>query len=397
MKSKGIYIAGGNQHAGKTTLSLGLVKHFNERLNGRVSFIKPIGQKSMSVDGEDVGQDSYLLNKALDLDIPLQHSAPFSSGSGAAYKYIKEEEPRDIPARIKKAYKHLSSKSDLIIVEGTGHPGVGSVFDLSNGKIASLLNTPTLLILNAGIGSTIDRFTLCKSVFEQENSNILGVIINRVSPDKLEKVKDSLGTWFAKQNIPVFGYIPYQKEITGPTTNSFLKALKTKALSHPEHEVNFRVDNFITAFGSIEKVLERTESARNGAVIIDSSRPEILYALLTRKSVTGYSNTPSVVILCGDTPPPDWTIEACRKTDLPLYITRLTTSKVSSIIESKIFKVEPEESEKISHIVKLIEKHVDFDAIYNELFSYPTIPEQPKPLIRKLIHKGARFLSKFIK
>lgn len=397
MESKGIYIAGGNQHAGKTTVSLGLVKHFNERLNGRVSFIKPIGQKALSIDGENVGQDSYLLNQALNLDIPLKYSAPFSSGSGAAYKYITAGEPSDIPSRIEKAYKHLTKSSDLTIVEGTGHPGVGSVFDLSNGKIASLLGTPTLLILNAGIGSTIDRFTLCKTVFEQENSRILGVIINRVNPDKLDKIKESLDTWFGKQNIPVFGYIPYQKKITGPTTSSFLKALKAEPLSHQKTDIDFKISNFITAFGSIEKVLERTETSDNSAIIIDCTRPEILYALLTRKTVSRFSNTPSAVIICGDTPPPEWAIEACVKCNLPLYRTKLSTTKVSSIIESKIFKVEPQESEKITHILELVEKHVDFDSIYNALYSPPALMEEQPTLINKLIRKGAKFLYKFIK
>ncbi|MCK5221969.1 MAG: AAA family ATPase, partial [Candidatus Aminicenantes bacterium] len=185
----GVYIAGGGKDAGKTTLSLGLVSYFKKLFPGDVAFMKPLGQKSTIVDGSSVGQDSYLLDNAMELGIPVKYTAPFSTSSGAAEKFIKTGEPADLKKNIRKSFNYLSSKYKVVVVEGTGHPGVGSVFNLGNAEVASMLGTPVILVLNGGIGSTIDRFNLCVEPFRNKRIKILGVIINKILPEKEEKVR----------------------------------------------------------------------------------------------------------------------------------------------------------------------------------------------------------------
>ncbi len=124
----------------------------------------------------------------MDLGIPVKYAAPFSTSSGAAEKFIKTGEPSDLKKKIRRSYNYLNSKYKYVVVEGTGHPGVGSVFNLSNADVASMLDIPVVLVLNGGIGSTIDRFSLCVEPFRSRKVKLLGVIINKVLPEKMDKV-----------------------------------------------------------------------------------------------------------------------------------------------------------------------------------------------------------------
>ena len=218
MLTKGVYIAGSKMNAGKTTLSLGLTSYFNSTLENGSAFIKPIGQKTMTVEGMNISDDSYLINTVLGLDSSISDTTPFTAGSGMAEQFIREGKSAELKRSIKRSYKNLSKTSDLVVIEGTGHPGVGSVFGMCNATVASFLSAPVILILDGGIGSTIDKFTLDASLFRNMNVPILGVVINRIRLEKMEKVKRYLSIWFSENDIPVFGYIPFVSDFARPST-----------------------------------------------------------------------------------------------------------------------------------------------------------------------------------
>ena len=72
--------------------------------------------------------------------------------------------------RYSKLRKVLSVTNDIVIYEGTGHPGVGSVADLSNARVAKLLNAGVVIIVEGGIGNTIDLLNLSASLFREQDS-----------------------------------------------------------------------------------------------------------------------------------------------------------------------------------------------------------------------------------
>ncbi|MCK4890296.1 MAG: AAA family ATPase, partial [Candidatus Aminicenantes bacterium] len=226
----GVYIAGGGKDAGKTTISLGLVSYFKKVFKDDVAFMKPLGQKSTIVDGSSVGQDSYLLDNAMELGIPVKYTAPFSTSSGAAEKFIKTGEPADLKKNIRRSYNYLNSKYKIVVVEGTGHPGVGSVFNLSNADVASMMGIPVILVLNGGVGSTIDRFSLCIEPFRSKKVKLLGVIINKILPGKEEKVKSVLSEWFDSIGVPVLGYVPYMNTLSSPSLGVLSREMGAETL-----------------------------------------------------------------------------------------------------------------------------------------------------------------------
>ncbi len=387
--SRGLYIAGAGKDAGKTTLCLGLLEEFKKSLPEGVSFTKPLGQKTTLIEGEQVGQDSWFVDRALHMGLSLGNSAPFAASPGSAARYIRLGEPADLPGRIRRAYKTLGKKGRMVVVEGTGHPGVGCVFDLSNARVAKILGTPVILVLDGGIGSTIDRFSLCSSMFYHYDVPVLGVVINRIIPAKMESVKELLGKWFAERNIPVFGYIPYEESIARPSLGLIQRAIGAEpivSLSGSDAEVA----GHLTAFGSAEEVLRTVRKCPHRSLLVDHSRPDILDALIVA-SISG-GKGPGAVIVCGGEPD-SRRIEAYRSTGIPLYSTGQGLEKSAGKLSQKIFKVEPHEQAKISRIVELVAENVDTAAILSHLSGEQSLdgsgkkPGRFKKLLRK-IFKG---------
>ena len=51
-----------------------------------------------------------------------------------------------------RAFDRAAYEKDYVIIEGTGHAGVGSVFNLSNAQVARRLNAKVIIVAAGGIG-----------------------------------------------------------------------------------------------------------------------------------------------------------------------------------------------------------------------------------------------------
>ncbi len=368
MDKNGIFIAGSDMNAGKTTFSLGLISWLGEHFEGGASFMKPLGQKTTLVDGESVGEDTFLVNTSLGLDVPPEYTAPFAMSSGTSEKFLEEGNPSNLDKKILKGYRYLKSRSDIVVVEGTGHPGVGSVFNLCNARVASLMNVPVLLVLNAGIGKTIDRFTLCSSLFHDRNIPLLGVVINRVLENKVEKVKKYLDPWFAERGIPVFGYIPYVNSFAKPSLGMLGRELGVETLISWKKNNNIPVEGFIAGFGSSFEIISEISENPESALLISSRRFDVIDAILARKLSGSLREGPGAIVLCGKPAESEsYMADACNKLNIPLYRSLKSAGDSVSLLNRRIFKIEPGESVKISEIVRTIKDNVDIERMISTL------------------------------
>lgn len=118
-----------------------------------------------------------------------------------------------------------SSDSDISIIEGAMgfYDGIGKSSEASAYTVASLTNTPVILILNPQ-NMGISVAAIVKGYLEfRENNNIKGVILNRVKPSMYSYYKDIIES---ETNIKVCGYLP---ELEGVTLKSRHLGLMTAA------------------------------------------------------------------------------------------------------------------------------------------------------------------------
>lgn len=225
-----VFIAGERQHAGKTVTSLGLISSLCNHIDpADIGYFKPVGQEMVTLpSGERIDKDVRIIQEFTQLDMPdLGILSPVRVVSGVTRDYITGTNQTAITDGFKKSiHKTMALLSDkkLIIVEGTGHPGVGSVIGLSNARVANMLDARILYLVGGGIGRTLDELEVDLSYFKHKKNRVAGVLFNKVRPSKVDMMREvinepSLDRIFPEwePSLKIFGYMPQVKYLNNPS------------------------------------------------------------------------------------------------------------------------------------------------------------------------------------
>jgi dethiobiotin synthetase len=234
-----VFIAGERQHAGKTVTSLGIISAISKIIDPKdIGYLKPVGQEMVTLpSGERIDKDVRIVKEFTGLDMPdMGRLSPVRVVSGVTRDYIKSDDPRSITARFEKAiHATMEALSDkkLIIAEGTGHPGVGSVVGLSNARVANMLEAKILYLVGGGIGRTIDELEVDLSYFAHHHSRVAGILFNKVLPGKVDMMKEiidepALARIFPEWNpvLDIYGYMPQVKYLNNPSMHLISHSFK---------------------------------------------------------------------------------------------------------------------------------------------------------------------------
>jgi len=182
---------------------------------GTVGYMKPVGQKSVCCPDEREGsilvdKDVPVFKEIFDCTGDYREMSPVLIGKTYTRRYLKGEISSDNEfARIRQCFESIAQKSTFTVVEGTGHVGVGSVVGLGNARVAARLGVPMVLVLNGGIGSTIDEFVLNREAILAEGATIRGVILNKVKPEKMAEMRNFTGEALQRYfDVPLLGLVP---------------------------------------------------------------------------------------------------------------------------------------------------------------------------------------------
>src|SRR5436189_1203615 len=180
-----VFIAATRQNDGKTTASLGLIAALQQHFP-RVGYIKPVGQRFVEIEEQKIDEDTVLMDSVYRLNCPLVDMSPIAVEPDFTRRYLESANNEALVKKIKRAFDRVSWEKDFVLCEGSGHAGVGSVFDLSNARVAKLLGAKVVIVSGGGIGKPIDEVSLNQALFEKEGVEIIGVILNKVTQDKIE-------------------------------------------------------------------------------------------------------------------------------------------------------------------------------------------------------------------
>src|SRR5580693_1570697 len=203
-----IFIAATRQNDGKTTTSLGLIAAL-QTFFPRVGYIKPVGQRFIEIEDEKIDEDTILMDAVYRLNCPLVDMSPIAVEPDFTRKYLQAANNEALVKKIQKAFDRVAWEKDFVLCEGSGHAGVGSVFDLSNAQVAKILRAKVIIVTQGGIGKPIDEISLNQALFEKEGVEIIGVILNKVLPDKLDFITDFARRGLKRKGLELLGVIPH--------------------------------------------------------------------------------------------------------------------------------------------------------------------------------------------
>ncbi len=367
---KNIFVAATGQHVGKTTSTLGLV--VNLRAKGfKTGYCKPVGQQFINIDGAIADKDAVLFSDFLEFSMNPDLHSPVVLGPGVTKQYIENESQFDFRDRIINAAAQLDSQYDIVVYEGTGHPGVGTVVDLSNAQVAKMLGCGVVIIVEGGIGNTIDRLHMSLALFREERVPILGVIVNKVFENKKEEIEYFLEKKFEKMGIPLLGVMPYDKTLSFPIMETINQAVDGKVVLN-EDMLGNRIEDIIA--GSLIDVDEF--SSFNNVLLVVSYRriDEALDKIEEICTMKKLDKSPlSGVIVTGDGRHERWYERAdlnkpyLIQNRIPIITTTLDTYGSVVKISRIEVKINTKTPWKISRAVELIREHVDLESLIDEL------------------------------
>ncbi|MBF0478255.1 MAG: AAA family ATPase [Candidatus Omnitrophica bacterium] len=360
-KFRNIFLSSIHQNAGKTTVSLGLFHSLKMR-KIKTAFIKPVGQQFVHLGNLEIDKDSYLIGEVYKCN-KKKYSlmSPVTIGKGFTEKYIFDPQKGKLEEKILKSFKGIVSGADAVIVEGTGHAGVGSVIDFSNADVAKLLGSKVIIVSEGGIGKAIDEIILNKALFDLRGVEVLGVILNKVLPEKYDKVVRVVRQGLANKGIKLLGAIPFEPVLSSPTVEQIQTAMDLKLLCGKDN-LRRSVKHIIVAAMEPHNMAHHIKDGT--LVLVSGDRVDnILLAVSSHLIGATHNFTMAGIILTGGLIPTSKIIDLLEKSGMPVLLAQEDTYSVAAQFKQLTCKIQKTDAEKLQEANRVVKKYVDVGEI----------------------------------
>jgi BioD-like phosphotransacetylase family protein len=372
-----VYLAATGQNRGKTTAALGLFDGFvRQGLNA--GFMKPVGQRTVIDDGQPADEDAVLMRVTFGLPQDYSVLSPVHIPRGFTKAYIAGEVVEDLGAKIRQAHARFADH-DVLLIEGTGHAGVGAVIGLSNAVVADTLGAPAIIVSEGGVGRPIDEIVLNAALVSRHGVPVAGALVNKVDVVAQPGIQQVLERGLAPYDIPLLGILPVRPLLSNPTLEMILEGVRGETIhSGPD------LDRVISgvAIGAMEPghMLERV--GPETLVIVPGDREDVILTLTTahlmgtpRSANTEELTAPTLalddghagaaigLVLTGGYRPRRAVVDAIRRADLFATLVREDTYTVASEVHDLLVKTHAADVEKIALIKELVAGNIDIDRI----------------------------------
>jgi BioD-like phosphotransacetylase family protein len=348
-----VFVAATGQNRGKTTASLGLTAAIIGR-GSQTGFIKPVGQRYLVVEGTRADEDAVLMKAVFDLPDALDDMSPVTLPRHFTTDYIMGRIEDDLERDVTEAATRVGTGKDLLVIEGTGHAGVGAVVGLSNARVAALLEAPVVIVSEGGVGRPIDEIVLNHALFERDGVRVVGAVVNKVDVESHPDLPDILRRGLAQHGIDLLGCIPYSDLLANPSLELIATHLDGELLAGqatPGRTIGHVAIGAMQAKHAAGFIRDRT------LLITPGDRDDMIEMALELNAraegqVTG-------VVLTGGFRPPDSKLADLRAAGLFTYLVRSDTYGTAQAVDEILVKTHPTDTDKIETIVRLVDGSLD--------------------------------------
>ena len=361
---KAVYIAGTRQHEGKTVSALGLIGEFRRR-DLKVGYIKPVGQEYVEVEGDKIDKDSLLIVRVFDLEGDLWDTSPIAVERDFTRNYIENPNPKELERRITEAYVRVADGKDVVVIEGTGHAGVGAVMDVHNARVAKILGASAIIVSSGGIGRPIDEFMLNQALFEQEGVPIAGVLVNKIYESKIDMIGGYLRKALDRLGVNLLGVMPEARALSRLTLRQVVKELAADIL-HGKEFLGNTVERLVIGAMTAHKALDYLSP---GVLMITGGDRDDLVLAAAGASLAKDSPDESLagIILTGGMRPHESIFNVVKKARFPLLLHEKDSYHVAARVHGLVAKIQVEDTAKHDVAIEMVRRHVDVDGLLERI------------------------------
>ena len=375
-----IYITGFRQHAGKTVTSLGIISRLRKIMDpSRIGYIKPVGHELVELpDGTLVDKDAEIMRMFSGIpDLDPRAVSPVKLFSGFTQHFLRSadqlQETRKLEDAILSCIDGLSRK-EVVIAEGTGHPGVGGIVGLSNADVANLMSAGMIYLSGGGLGKALDMLEVDLSYFLYKKSRVRGIVFNKVIPEKSATMRslvteDLMNSKYGAfgGRLRILGFLPEISDLGKPSMRAIAEKYRGADVLGRIHSEAWETPCASLRIISMDADAFRIEDyvrPRDVVILAASSRRrsrKILDAYIRSENRVQISG---LVLTCGKTDVLDAEI---RKDILAAGLPTVLVKDDTASAEQKILeiyentKLQTYDIRKIKEIEDLFEEHFPLD------------------------------------
>ena len=214
-----LFVLGTSRDSGKTVTCVGLIAKLiaDYRLSScDIGYMKPVGQQTVSVQAADGGwrevdKDAVLVTGLMAIDCPdYERVSPVVWLKGFTEECLDAccttgplTMRQRLLERICASYERVARGKAVVLVEGTGQLGVGSVAGVCNADVIRALRgmgAPVHVLISARnhTGDVIDTLFPYLVALRHLGVHAVGLIVTRMAPGELARIRTELADYYER-------------------------------------------------------------------------------------------------------------------------------------------------------------------------------------------------------
>jgi BioD-like phosphotransacetylase family protein len=319
-----------------------------------VGYLKPLGKMPITVNGKVVDADAQFLKGILKLAEPLEQICPVVLTQDLVARALRGE-AGDLRSKIQLAYEAVSVGKDITLLGGAGSLSDGAFLDISGTRLAKEFRAAVLLIDPYLNEVCIDCILTAREVLRD---HLLGVVLNRVTPQSLPEVEQMVVPFLAGKGIEMLGVLPLDRVLDAITVRQMVDVLDGKVICGHE-----RLDEFVERFSvgamDVDAALGYFRKLPNKAVITGGHRADIQLAALETST--------KCLVLTGDQMPNEIIIARAREVGVPMISVHYDTLTTVEKLEAVLGRIRIREERKVQRARELLRDRLNYRRILEKL------------------------------
>jgi BioD-like phosphotransacetylase family protein len=320
-----LYITSPQAGAGKTMVGAGLGRYLKGK-GKKVGFFKPL---VAAIKAKTADSDTAFLKKILSLKEPLEELCPVIAGEGVA--------------KLKSAYAKVAKDKDMVIIEGVWRQRPGGKAVETAYQIAKALEAKIIIVE----AYSPDLFkTRLADKYAGFGDDLLGIVINKVPPSRMEAVRGLGGA--------VLAVIPEERTLLSLSVAELAELVEGKILNEAGKSAEL-VENYMLGALGVDSGLDYFGRKLNKAVVVKGERPDMQLAALQTST--------RCLVISGDGEPIYDVRHSAEDKAIPIIVTDEDTNSVVESVEQALGMTKFNQEPKLPRLAEIMEQRFDFDAL----------------------------------
>ncbi len=239
---------------------------------------------------------------------------------------------------------------DVVLMEG--RLGAGAADEASVAAYAAAKESLAKVIAVEAYSGGDSRFL---GVYQGFGRNFLGVVLNKVPPSQLERVRNEAVSRLAAAGLTLLGVIPENRVLLAITVGELADSLGGKILNSPDKSGEL-VENYMLGALVVDSGLDYFGRKSKKAAIIRQDRPDMQLAAL---------ETPTACLVLGgsEKPPIPNVLFKAESRGIPVIATGAALNDIVTIIEGTLRKTRLHQTKKLAKLAETVRKNLDMKAL----------------------------------